>query len=305
MEESFLSIAIHHLIGTLTNPIVLLSLIIIIFGEYIPIIKTLLVGIKRKLNTFGNWFLNYENKLYENHSSEWMEERTTEIKINNFFVNIIIFTISTFITLILEIVWELGFRKATKQIEKSSLGIIVAEKIKNISPNMVLILFGVPFVLMEFVGIFAITAIIMGNIWLGIGLYIFKTAFFIPVHFILEKGKTNLLKVKWFELRYNLIVATLNWFKGSQTYVKIHNFLEYIKSFIRAIKNMISSRISLTKKAFEDGEVLSNECEKIRIEINEQLLKNGKIKPGMYKVFFNCINNHLNKEEKEDITIKN
>lgn len=295
MEELLHSVS-HHLISLFTNPFVLIILFIILFGEFIPYTKLLWNKIGLKIKKLGEWFFSYENKLYSK-KEEWVEKRNITLTVNNYFIKMFVFIIATIITFLIELLWELGIRKTTKKLEASKFGLWAKNKIETIPNKIVLLLFGLPFIIMEFVGIFSVTAIALGYFWTGIGLYIFKMMFFIPVHFILEKGKHKLLQIKWFETRYNIIVNILNWFKKSQSYVKIHNIIEYIKGIINAIKKMINSRRVLIKKAFSNGEALSEECEKLRIEIKEEIKKNNKAPLYMYRDFYLCVNKHIENDK--------
>jgi hypothetical protein len=302
--EHFLSTAVHHFEQLITNPIVIIILIITFAGEYIPFTKILWKFIGIKFKKFGEFLFNLENKIYKT-KAEWIEEDQTSYKINNFFIKILLFTISAIITIFIELVWELGFRKVTKKVEKSKFAIYSAKKIKELPDFIVLVLFTVPFMFMEFIGIFSATAIAMGYIGTGVGIYLFKILFFIPVHFVLEKGKEKLMKIKWFSLRYTMVVEILKWFRKSQTYVYLHNFLEKLKSFIKTIKNLIMNRVKIIRKTFEEDtkqnkDIITTECRILYNKIKEEIDKNGKVTPGLYKKFYNCIDKNLLNLKKEE-----
>jgi len=284
----------NHLIELLTNPWIFTPLIILFLGEYIPFTKLIWQKIGLKLKSFGEWFLTtYENRLYSI-KAEWSEGKKVEIPINNFFARVLFFTLSAFVVIFLEIFWELGFKSVTRSLERSSFAKWSEEKIKNMPNWMVLVLFGTPFIFMELIGIFALGAFVSGHIWVGVGLYLFKVLFFIPVHFVLHVGEPQLMSIKWFKIRYDMIVGTLNWFKKSQSYVKIHNLSETIKAYILAFKRRFTQTIVLLKKAFEHDDILSPECEKVR----EEIVNSSKEKRGLlYEKFFNCVNNHIEKKE--------
>jgi len=304
--EEFLNTALHHFEQLITNPIVIILLIVLLAGEYIPFTKILWKYIGIKLKNFGEFLFKLENKIYRK-KAEWIEKDTTNYKINNFLIKILLFTISAIITIFIELVWELGFRKVTKKVEKSKFAIEAAKKIKELPDFIVLILFTVPFMFMEFIGIFSATAIAMGYIWTGIGIYVFKVLFFIPVHFVLEKGKEKLLKIKWFKLRYDMTTNLLKWFRQSQTYVYLHNFLEKLKAIIRTLRDLIMNRVKVIRKVFEE-EIkdlnkidISDECKLLYSKIKQEINEKGKVTPGLYKKFYNCIDKSLfNTEKKEN-----
>jgi hypothetical protein len=255
-----------------------------------------------KLKSFGEWFLEkYENRLYKE-KERWEESKKIQLQLNNIFARVIFFTLSAFIVIFLEIFWELGFKSITRSLERSKLAEWSEERIKELPNWAVLVLFGTPFIFMELIGIFALMAFVSGHIWVGIGLYLFKVLFFIPVHFVLHVGEAQLMAIEWFRRRYEMIISTLNWFKRSQSYVKIHNISETIKAYILAFKNRFTQTIILLKKAFEHDDILSIECEKVRLEILSSGIDPNQ-KNLLYKKFFDCVNNHIeSKSDKQEQT---
>ena len=285
-----------HLVELLTNPWIMTPILILLAGEYIPFTKLLWQKIGIKIRGFGEWFLStYENRLYRVKEG-WSENKKVQIELNNIFARIIFFTLSAFVVIFLEIFWELGFKGITRSLERSKIAQWAEEKIKNMPNWVVLTLFGAPFIFMELIGIFALGAFVSGHIWTGIGLYLFKVLFFIPVHFVLHVGEAQLMAIPWFKRRYDIVIDTLNWFKRSQSYVKIHNISETIKAYILAFKNRFTQTIILLKKAFEHDDILSPECEAVRVEI---LSTQGEAKQMLYKKFFDCVNNHITDKSKQ------
>jgi len=151
---------------------------------------------------------------------------------------------------------------------------------------------------MELIGIFALGAFVSGHFWVGLGLYLFKVLFFIPVHFVLHVGEAQLMAIPWFKRRYDIIIATLDWFKRSQTYVKIHNISESIKAHIHAVKERFAQTVLLLKKAFEHDDILSPECEEVRQEIVKSS-EESISKEALYKKFFDCIDRHIKTNTKK------
>jgi len=291
----------HHVTALLTNLWIMIPLFILFFGEYIPFTKLLWQNIGLKFKDFGEWFLDkYENRLYGDRE-EWEENKKIKLQFNNIFARIVFFTLSAFIVIFLEIFWELGFKGITRSLERSRLAEWSEERVKELPNWVVLILFGAPFIFMELIGIFALTAFVSGHIWVGVGLYLFKVLFFIPVHFVLHVGEAQLMSIPWFKRRYNMVMTTLDWFKRSQSYVRIHNISETIKAYILAFKNRFAQTIILLKKAFEHDDILSPECEEVRVEILASPLK-GEERLLLYEKFFDCVNNHI--ESRDDQKVK-
>ena len=295
---------LHHLIELLTNPWIMIPIFLIFFGEYIPFTKFIWQKIGLKLKAIGEWFLStYENRLYPQKAT-WVEDKKVQLKLNNFFARIFFFALSTVVVILLEIVWELGFKGLTRRLERSKIALWTEQKIKQLPNWAVLLLFGTPFIFMELIGILSLAAFVSGHIWVGIGLYLFKVLFFIPVHFVLHVGKDQLMAITWFKRRYDIIIGILDWFKRSQSYVKVHNLSETVKAYIHAIKRMFVNTVILLKKAFEHDDILSPECEQVRQEILA-LKTDGKNTENMYKRFFDCVNSHLESHKEEPLTQSN
>jgi len=290
----------QHVVALLENPWIMVPLLILFFGEYIPFTTLFWQKIGLRLRRFGEWFLlSYENRLYRK-KERWIEEKKISLKLNNFFARILFFAFSSLIVVFLELFWELGFKGVTRSLERSKIA-IKAERWIHTLPNWaVLALFGTPFLFMELIGIFALGAFVSGHISVGIGLYLFKVLFFIPVHFILHVGEAQLMAIEWFRRRYNIITDTLQWFKQSQTYVKIHNISETLRAYITALKERFFQTVILLKKAFEHDDILSPECEAVREEILHSSEDERKAR-RLYETFFNCIDRHI-KGRKTDKT---
>jgi hypothetical protein len=291
----------HHLYELLTNPYITIPLLILFFGEYIPFARPIWQKVGPKLKAAGEWFLDsYENRLYSN-KEEWIEGKKVYLKLNNIFARIIFFVLSAIVVILLEIFWELGFKSITKTIERSKIAHWSAKQIKKLPSWAVLALFGAPFIFMELIGIFALGMFVSGFFWIGIWLYVFKVLLFIPVHFILHVGEKQLISIKWFKRRYDITIATLEWFKRSQTYIKLHNLSELIKAHIRAVKSRFSQTITLLKRAFEHEDILSPECEEVRLKALNAPQGSDERK-RLYEKFFECINSHIELKTKTDNT---
>ena len=288
----------HHVTALLTNPWIAIPLFILFFGEYIPFTQLLWQKIGLRIKMAGEWFLrSYENRLYGDREA-WVEEKKVSLKLNNFFARILFFILSSIVVIFLELFWELGFKGITRRIERSKIAQWAEDRIKTMPNWAVLAIFGAPFILMEMIGILALGAFVSGHIWMGIGLYIFKVFFFIPVHFVLHVGEAQLMAIPWFERRYHMVTGVLAWFKRSQTYVKVHNLSETIKAHIIAVKERFFQTVVLLKKAFEQDDILSPECEAVRQEILVSKA-DEKRREKLYEKFFHCVNTHLEKGRKK------
>jgi hypothetical protein len=275
-------------------------LVVVLFAEYILPIKDIWKRVGFKFKAFGEWFFEYENQLYSI-KEEWEEGKEVKLKLNNFFARIIFFSAATIVVILLEIFWELGFKGVSNKFKKSKFAAWAEKKIKTLPNWAVLILFGAPFIAMELLGIIAVATMLSGHVFLGITLYLFKVLFFIPVHFVLHVGEEQLMQIAWFRRRYNIIKAVLDWFKKSQSYVKVHNISETIAAYIRAVKDLFLKAVIHMKKAFEGEDILSEECEQIRQEILKIQKETGKeAKKRIYVELFKCINKHISKAKGEN-----
>lgn len=276
------------------HDILLIVFAIFLFGEYIPFSQIFWQKVGFRMKALGEWFFKYENRLYPE-KEVWVEKKVIKLRLKNFFLKVLLFFVATIVVIILEIVWELGFKGLSNQFKKSRFATWAEERIKELPNWAVLVLFGAPFIVMELLGFIAVGALVSGYIWLGISLYLFKVLFFIPVHFVLHVGEDQLMQVSWFRRRFMMIKDLLNWFKQSQTYVKVHNVSETVAAYIRAVKNLFLKAVIHMKKAFEGEDILSPECEEVRQEIltSEQERGVGQAKKELYVRLFDCINKHI------------
>ena len=283
------------------HEILLVTILILLLGEYIPFTKTLWRKIGSALKRFGIWFLErYENRLYRT-KEEYKQSEEKKVQLKNFFARVLFFITAIIVVLFLEIFWELGFKKTSQSFQKSKIASFFRKHIENMNRYVVLVLFGIPFLLMEVLGFIALGFLASGHIVIFVALYLFKVLFFIPVHFILDVGEEKLMSIAWFKRRYDMVMALFEWFKKSQTYVKVHNFTENIGAYLKGFKNLFSSQVVNIKKAFEGEDLLSEECEALRVEITKLEDKLGKeqVDKALYIQFLECVNRHL-KESKEE-----
>ena len=206
------------------HEIILVVVLVLLLGEYIPFTKKIWQTMGTKLKNFGEWVLEeYEDRLYSS-KDEWIEIHDKKVTIQNFFARVLFFITAIIVVLFLEIFWELGFKKTSDSFQKSKMATFFESHVKEMNKYVILALFGIPFILMEVLGFVALGFLASGHIVIFIGLYLFKVLFFIPVHFILHVGEEKLMDIPWFKRRYKMVMALLEWFKKSQTYVKVHNF---------------------------------------------------------------------------------
>ena len=284
------------------HEILLVTILILLLGEYIPYTKNLWKKIGLKLKSFGEWFLEkYENRLYAT-KEEYKKSKEKRVRLQNFFARVIFFISAIIVVLFLEIFWELGFKKSSQTFQKSRVASFFREHIERMNRYVVLALFGIPFLLMEGLGVIALGFLASGHIFTFIALYLFKVLFFIPVHFILDIGKDKLMSIAWFKRRHDMIVALLSWFKKSQTYVKVHNFTENIGAYLKGFKSLFSAQVVTIKKAFEGEDLLSKECEVLRVELTalEDRLGKENVDKALYIKFLECINRHIKEVKEED-----
>ena len=283
------------------HELLLLTVLILLLGEYIPFSENLWKKIGSMLKRFGAWFLEkYENRLYRT-KDEYKKSEEKKVQLKNFFARVLFFIMAIIVVLFLEVFWELGFKKTSQTFQKSRIASFFRKHIENMNRYVVLVLFGIPFLLMEVLGFIALGFLASGHIFIFIALYLFKVLFFIPVHFILEVGEEKLMSIAWFKRRYDMVMELLAWFKKSQTYVKVHNFTENIGAYLKGFKNLFSSQVVNIKKAFEGEDLLSEECEALRVELTVLENRVGKenVDKALYIKFLECINRHI-KEVKED-----
>jgi len=279
---------LEHILHLFTNPFILFIIVVVFFGEYLPFSRYIWNIILKKIISFGNLIIEkYENFLYTN-KEEYKEKEDINVKIDNFFLRVVFFAIAIIVVIFLEIFWELGFSNLLKYTERTSFAQKFEEKMKEYSPSTILILFLLPFAIMETMGAYAVYLFASGYLLSGLLIYILKVALFVPVHFILHKGKEKLLSIKWFERRYTLVINILKWYKQTQSYIKVHNKMEIIKGYYHSLKEIFISKVKLIKKAFEEENLLSSECRDLFNEISIKEKNDIVVSPEEYQNFFEC-----------------
>lgn len=282
----------QHLMGLASDPWIFIPLILLFFGEYLPFSEPLWHAAGERFRVLGDWFVeSYESRLYSE-TDQPADDKKISLKLDSFFARILFFLLSALVVILLELFWELGFRGISRSFERSGVASHVRRWIRGLPGWGVLLLFVTPFFLMELIGIFALGAFVSGFIWFGLGLYLIKVLFFIPVHFILHTGKAQLMAIPWFRRRYDIATGTLDWFKTTQSYTRMHNFATTIKAYFRAVRERFYQSLSLLKKAFEHEELLDPECESIRRKIlasAQEVIRREEL----YERFFRCVDRHL------------
>jgi hypothetical protein len=219
-----------------------------------------------------------------------MKSRSQKVKISNFFIQLLFFAVASVTFIVIQIFWELGFKKIKSSFAESKLAPYLEKKIQSFPNWLVLIIFGIPFILMEVIGVIAAGFFFSGNLYMGIFLYLIKVLLFVPINFILNVGKDQLMQIEWYKRRFLSIIAVLDWFKTSETYVRVHNFFENLSGYIIALKNLFSKSVYFIQKAFHGNDVFSEDTELLRKEIELKVLTDQDISKDELLSFFNKVN---------------
>jgi hypothetical protein len=79
----------------------------------------------------------------------------------------------------------------------------------------------------------------------------------------------------------------------------VHNISESIKAHIHAVKDRFSQTVILLKKAFEQDDILSPECEAVRQEILTAR-EETRDERGLLEKFFHCVDKHIQGKAKKE-----
>ncbi len=279
----------HHLIELATNPWIAAAVTLLFFGEYLPLSQPLWKAVKRRAQAFGTWFIRRDEPTLYSDSAEAAVPAKIRLRLHGFFSRFFFFIFSAVVVIFLEVFWELGFKKITRTFERSGIADRSRRIIESLPGWAVLSLFGLPFLLMELLGVFALGAFVSGHFWGGIALYAAKVLLFVPVHFILHAGRNKLIAIAWFKRRYDIITAVLDWFRRTRSYERIHRFVIRTKTYAAALKSLFSETVIRMKRVFEQADTLPAGCEKLRREILAKKAAGDTPPPALYEAFFDCM----------------
>jgi hypothetical protein len=249
----------------------LVLLVLALFGEFILPVSLRKV-IYEKSKSFSNFFLKYEEKIYESKDVLVLEKEVKEKKwtrIQNVLARIFIFVVAFLFFVIEELFWELTFKKFFAWLEIFSFMEKLKVKIVNLDKYYILVLFLTPFILMEVLGVISLIAFSY-SIFLGFFLYISKLLLFIPVKFIFNVANEKLLDIEWFKIRYENMSSILIWIKITQSYVKVHNMFKSIKNSISNWFKQDTSFIREIKVLFKTFKLWIESFSSIQKEVQEE-----------------------------------
>lgn len=246
-------------------------LVISLWGEYfLPTILRDLI--KTGISALAESFIAYENKLYDHKESIELEAEVKKYKwkrIKHFFARILITFVATLFFIIEELFWELTLKRFFNWLEIFPWIQAQKESIPKLHKYWILTLFLSCFALMEVFGLGA-PFVAYYSIILGLFVYSLKFLMIIPVKFIFTVGKNKLMQIDWFAVRYFAVMGSLEWFKTTQSYVRVHNlyisittnfkewfasdtsFVREVKVYFKALKAWLESFAQISKKIEEE-----------------------------------------------------
>lgn len=278
--------------------------IVALWGEYfLP--KQLRDWIKLGFATLSKKFIAYENKLYDRKESIELEAEIKKYKwkrIKHFFARILITFIATLFFIIEELFWELTFKRFFNWLEIFPWIQAKKDEIPKLHKYWILTLFLSCFVLMEIFGLGA-PFVAYYSIILGLFVYSLKFLMIIPVKFIFIVGEPKLMQIEWFKARYIIVMKSLEWFKTTQSYVRVHNlyvgittnfkewfasdtsFVREVKVFFKSLKTWLESFAEISKKIEEEEMAKHNGSTNDDTNINVELDDNNNTEDTIFHVY--------------------
>jgi len=249
-------------------------LLIILFSSYELLPKVIL--------NYGEKFLCKLGKIYESFDKKINLEKNNELKelsfldrifskilsfipisknrnkkvkfqkISHWFFRTIFLSFAFIIIIFWDIFWHMIlkhffiFLRSLKIYEKFSFYI----KYKA-SKYLVLFIFILLFIIMEYLGIYSAVLIASGNLVLAILFYIAKFAMVFPVKILYQEGHEKLVEIPWFLRRQNLLLGFLEWFESTSSFKKAKEVLFLVKSKVKDLNQNIKELFRRIKNRFK------------------------------------------------------
>lgn len=145
-----------------------------------------------------------------------------------------------------ELIWDKFAKPIISYISNFSLFKNLTPKILALNSYIILIIFIIPFFLVELLGVYAGFVFISGHIILGTFLYLLKIPIATLIFWYFNTTKERLLEFIWFKYIYEKLVLFINKIKSSKAYLLIKEKASIIKKEIK--ENFFISKSRLKEK---------------------------------------------------------
>jgi len=147
-----------------------------------------------------------------------------------------------------ELIWEGVAKPIYEAIHSLKILQKVEAKLQYINPSIILVIFVLLLSVVEAFGIYAGMLFVSGQVLLGLGLYLSKIPIAAFTFWLFRVTEDKLMTFGWFKWLYDKMMATIDWLKSREMYVKTMERLkalkESIKKYIKVFKTKYFSKKS-------------------------------------------------------------
>lgn len=150
-----------------------------------------------------------------------------------------------------ELVWDLVAKPVYQYLRGLKLLHALEIKVKSLEPLTLLILFLVLFVLVEGLGILALSLIAQGNPIAGITLYIAKLPIAAFTFWLFRVSKEILMAFAWFKYSYDRLDYFIDVIKASQFHQRIVATVNRFKAWLKVSLGEFKQRVGVAVQALK------------------------------------------------------
>ena len=177
-------------------------------------------------------------------------------KIINIFLTFLVFTYIIFE----ELIWDRLAKPIFSYISNLELFKDLEPKILALNSYLILFIFLIPFIIVEFLGIYAGILFVSGKILLGIVLYISKIPIAVVIFWFFNIAKDRLLQFRWLNFIYKNLILIIDKIKHSKIYLMIQDKTSMIKDEIK--KRFFISETDFKQKVIDIYKFLKDKFNK-------------------------------------------
>ena len=177
-------------------------------------------------------------------------------KIINIFLTFLVFIYIIFE----ELIWDRLAKPIFSYISDLELFRNLEPKILSLNSYLILFIFLIPFIVVEFLGVYAGILFVSGKILFGILLYLSKIPIAVVIFWFFNITKDRLLQFRWLNFIYKNLILIIDKIKNSKIYLMIQDKTSMIKDEIK--KRFFISKIGLDEKIVEIYKLLKDKFNK-------------------------------------------
>lgn len=144
-----------------------------------------------------------------------------------------------------ELIWEKFAKPIILFISELQIFKNLTPKILSLNPYIILLIFIIPFILVELLGVYAGIIFISGHVIFGIFLYLLKIPIAALIFWFFNVTKEKLLEFTWFSFIYEKLIFLINKIKMSKAYL-------LIKEKTMILKKELKEEIFISKNRLKE-----------------------------------------------------